>query len=166
MKIARSIGGVMAAMLILMACGSGAETPTDYITVGEQLKITVIEGSARTDSCDAVVRRDLTRDITQFDCVAMPSFSEPAAGCTWETVYVDAAKQNGWAMVGGAANVFWFEKPANEDCNYKLGLMGALEKDADWNAYMRGDEPGPNANLVFVFFELPEGEVCGDPRDL
>lgn len=155
------------AIMFIMGLTTGLSAcSSQSLTISEGVSIPVLRGSFKTDSCDAIVKRDLTRDIVNYGCVAMPNYTNGRDGKNWDSDYIKAAEKEGWTMVGGAANIYWFEKRVDENCNYKLGMMGTLEKDDDWEAYMKGDEPNVMANLVFVFFRLPEGKVCGEDRDM
>lgn len=157
-------GSIFVALMVSLSALGACSSQT--LEISEDISIPVLNGSSKTDSCDAIVRRDLTRDIVNYGCVAMPNYTNNRNGKNWDSDYLSAAEKEGWTRVGGAVNVHWLEKKADENCNYKLGMMGTLEKDEDWNAYMRGDEPDVMANLVFVFFMLPEIKVCGDDREM
>ena len=156
---ARLLRILIAPLLVLAACASEA------IDISDELSIPVLWGSHIPTSCDAVVDRDLTRDTTEYGCVAMPLGSQGVDGKDWDSDYVDELKADGWQLVSGAANIYWFEKPADENCNYKMGMMGTLENDEDWNLYLQSGQPDIDAVLVYVFFNLPEKIVCGADRE-
>ncbi len=150
---------------ILSACGS-AEDTRPRIKVGNHFDIPLLDGSSLTESCDAVVRRDLTSDITDYACVALPAREAGIVSKGWDSDYLRAAWDNGWTPTTGAANIFWFEKPVDDNCNYQMGLMGSLETSKDWNNYLAGESYNDDAMTILVFFQLPDNQVCGADRKL
>lgn len=90
----------------------------------------------------------------------LPEFSPPDAQCVigpgrrsleLQNAYVRELRQAGWDFEGGAANVFFFERPdQSPECRQKLYLIG-LPRDA---------EDG-NSDIIFAFARSPE-PICGE----
>ncbi|MBX9747131.1 MAG: hypothetical protein K2X34_09535 [Hyphomonadaceae bacterium] len=131
------------------------------------LDITVVDGSMIPTDCQVQRHQGYVeeRRIT-IDCVAAPLGSS----LDLQNAYVRALTDGGWRFSGGAANVFFFERPrAGEDCSDRLAMVGLLLGDpAETDKYGTQQETTMDWSRVthgaFLFGLEPE-PVCGDDRD-
>lgn len=94
------------------------------IVLPGSLDLEVISGSFIPTDCQFATLME-ARDIPA-DCVAVPI----RAVDDLQDDYVRAIEARGWRFAGGAANVFYFERPlAGSNCSDRLGFIGWLLGD-------------------------------------
>lgn len=132
------------------------------------LDLEVIDGSIIPADCQLRrYARYIEANNLLTECVAAPLAQSEFE---LQDSYVRALASRGWRFAGGAANVFFFERPrTGEDCSDRLALVGLLLGDpAETDKYGTEEEGSMNWSRVThgaFLFALEPAPVCGDERD-
>ncbi len=164
---------MMRAALLALAFISGSAYADEYAVVdsGRQiilpgaLDLAVINGSIIPQDCQ--FETIFGTQSVPADCVAFPIQTSE----NFQSLYVQALTNLGWNFAGGAANVFYFERPrSNTACSDRLNFAGWLLGDPNEIAkYGRQDEEHMDwsrvTHLSFIF-AIESAPVCNEERYL
>jgi hypothetical protein len=135
------------------------------IVLPDQLDLAVQPGSFIPEQCPVGPGSPLYPIPT---CIAFPAGQ---GSVDVQSAYGRALTAKEWRFAGGAANVFFFERPVDRpNCSQQLLMIGWLLGDeAEIAKYGTEAEASMDWSLVshgtFIFLLMPE-DVCGDDRHL
>ncbi|MBI1186935.1 MAG: hypothetical protein GC206_06310 [Alphaproteobacteria bacterium] len=101
-------------------------------------------------------------------CVAFPIQSD-ANGVSWDSHFVRLLAERGWEFVGGAANVYYLERPMDDDdCSQRMNMIGWLLGDEEEIAkYGTMEEDSIDWSKIpfrTFIFAIERAPVCGSSR--
>lgn len=161
------------AALLALALISGSAYADEYAVVdsGRQivlpgtLDLAVIDGSMIPQNCQ--LETIFGTQSVPADCVAFPR----QASENYQALYVQALSNLGWNFAGGAANVFYFERPQpNTTCSDRLnfagGLLGDPNEVAKYGRQHEGSIDWARITHLSFIFAIEPAPVCDEERYL